>query len=414
MKYLVLLNRRFPFRYGEAFLENEIDEVSGQFDRIIIYPSDAHIGDKQNRKISSQNVTVRTIEKSSLKLRKIKYLCSALRYISKSRQPKLLHKLLDGYFLAAAYDQMGKIRKDLGNFPIRSGDTVYFYSYWLYITAKVACLLKEYYEKKGIHTVVFSRAHRFDIYEEKRRFAYLPERINLLGHLDHVFACSDNGADYLKKHYPKFDRKISTSYLGTYDHGLGTVESRKKFHIISCSRMSSVKRVDLIIEALKLLKNENLSLVWTHLGGGELYDVITEKAKELDWMEVHLDGAVPNKEVYDHYRDCPEHLFVNVSSSEGLPVSIMEAISFGIPVIATDVGGTAEIVLDGVNGRLLDADFQPEELAGQIKYFVSLTDEEYRKYRMNARGTWEKYFQAPVNYKNFVHDIHTLYKEGKE
>ena len=49
-----------------------------------------------------------------------------------------------------------------------------------------------------------------------------------------------------------------------------------------------------------------------------------------------------------------------------------------------------------------------------LKYFVSLTDEEYRKYRMNARGTWEKYFQAPVNYKNFVRDIHTLYKEGKE
>ena len=39
-------------------------------------------------------------------------------------------------------------------------------------------------------------------------------------------------------------------------------------------------------------------------------------------------------------------LFVNMSLSEGIPVSIMEAISFGIPIIATNVGGNAEIVND--------------------------------------------------------------------
>ena len=37
-------------------------------------------------------------------------------------------------------------------------------------------------------------------------------------------------------------------------------------------------------------------------------------------------------------------LFINTSSSEGVPVSIMEALSVGIPIIATDVGGTKEIV----------------------------------------------------------------------
>ena len=46
-------------------------------------------------------------------------------------------------------------------------------------------------------------------------------------------------------------------------------------------------------------------------------------------------------------------MFINLSSSEGIPVSIMEAQSFGIPVIATNVGGSGEIVVSET-GVLVD------------------------------------------------------------
>ena len=414
MKYLILLNRRFPFKYGEAFLENEIDEISSYFDHIVIYPSDVCLKDTQNRKIASENVYVRVIEHKSIKLRKLLYFCESIRYVNKSNESKLIKKIIDGYFLAAANIQEKNIEKDLESFSINSDDTVYLYSYWLYINAKVACLLKKYFAKKGIKTITFSRAHRFDIYEENRKFSYLPERINLLKSLDHIFACSDNGSYYLKSHYPIFDNKISTSYLGTYNHGLGTLKSRNQFHIVSCSRLSNVKRVDFLIDALKLLKNEKLSLTWTHLGGGELYEEIKEKAKALNWMEVHLNGAISNPEVYSHYVNFPEHVFINVSSSEGLPVSIMEAISFGIPVIATNVGGTKEIVLNNINGKLLDVNVSPEELASEIKKMATLPETEYHKMRTNAREIWEKNFQAPINYKRFAHEILALDEEGNK
>ena len=54
-------------------------------------------------------------------------------------------------------------------------------------------------------------------------------------------------------------------------------------------------------------------------------------------------------------------VFVNVSSSEGLPVSIMEAFSFGVPVVATKVGGIPEIV-DEKCGILIPKEFEPKEL----------------------------------------------------
>ena len=57
--------------------------------------------------------------------------------------------------------------------------------------------------------------------------------------------------------------------------------------------------------------------------------------------------------------------------SEGIPVSIMEAQSFGTPVIATDTGGVKELVAPGT-GFLLPVDFKPEDLAERIGLFLNM------------------------------------------
>ena len=99
------------------------------------------------------------------------------------------------------------------------------------------------------------------------------------------------------------------------------------------------------------------------------------------------------------YKEKPFDIFLNVSSSEGLPVSIMEAISFGMPVIATDVGGTSEITITGKTGLLLADEFKNEDLASAIeKLYHTKESEEYQKYRVTCRAYWEQHFQAMVNY----------------
>jgi glycosyltransferase involved in cell wall biosynthesis len=105
------------------------------------------------------------------------------------------------------------------------------------------------------------------------------------------------------------------------------------------------------------------------------------------------------------YTEKPYHLFVNVSESEGIPVSIMEALSFGIPCIATDVGGTREIVRDKYNGILLEKDFEPEVLADWISYFAKLPDSEYQAYRNRSRLSWQENYDADRNYKAFVNTL---------
>ncbi len=101
---------------------------------------------------------------------------------------------------------------------------------------------------------------------------------------------------------------------------------------------------------------------WSHIGDGDERSIIEQVLERVgDNVGVSLLGQLPHESVIDWLRENEVDVFVNVSTTEGVPVSIMEAFSFGIPVIATNVGGTREIVDDSC-GVLLSADFTSEEL----------------------------------------------------
>ena len=95
-------------------------------------------------------------------------------------------------------------------------------------------------------------------------------------------------------------------------------------------------------------------------------------------------------------------MFINVSSSEGLPVSIMESSSCGLPTIATDVGGTGEIVSDGVNGRLISANPMPREIAAAVEEFARMDSDAFDRWSAAARETWATHFDSDRNYRQFV------------
>jgi glycosyltransferase involved in cell wall biosynthesis len=63
-------------------------------------------------------------------------------------------------------------------------------------------------------------------------------------------------------------------------------------------------------------------------------------------------------------------IFINPSYSEGLPTSVMEAASIGLPIVATNVGGTREIIKNGMSGILVKP-HQPFQIHNAIEYFLS-------------------------------------------
>lgn len=126
------------------------------------------------------------------------------------------------------------------------------------------------------------------------------------------------------------------------------------YTIVSCSNIIPVKRCNKIVDILSCL--DGFQIQWFHFGDGEEREKLIQytQNKLSDNVSFHIDGAIPNSELMDFYKNTQVDLFINVSDSEGIPVSMMEALSFGIPVIATNVGGTSEIITDGVNGFLIE------------------------------------------------------------
>lgn len=409
MEYLILLDRKFPYRTGESFLENEVEEIAPHFDRVLIYPSDPGVGETPTRRIESTNVEVMPIGMRRQGLAKAESSIRAVGYLGKSQEYGA-RRAMDAHFLAEADRIARYVAADLTRFKIGTGDTVYLYSYWLHFTALAACMLKESLQKMGARCVAFSRAHRFDVYEDRNKLGFLPQRERLLSALDHIYVVSAGGARYIRNKYPQFADKVTTSYLGTYDRGVSRSSGPGVFHIVSCSRVTPVKRVHLIAEALEMLEGCDVDFEWTHLGGGKELPRVKKAARKISWMKVDLRGAMLNTEVYEYYATHNVDLFINVSESEGLPVSIMEAISFGIPVVATAVGGTPEIVLDGVSGELVDRDFAVSDLARVIRKFASMQPEVLKEMRTTSRALWEERYKAVENYRNFVDAIKNLFE----
>lgn len=94
--------------------------------------------------------------------------------------------------------------------------------------------------------------------------------------------------------------------------------------------------------------------------------------------------------------------FITTSSTEGgNPVSIMEALSFGIPIIATSVGGITEMLIDTEN-ILLPPNPSIEEVADALDNLWSRSLESLTGLRERNRLLWQNCFTAEKNYRTFV------------
>ena len=139
---------------------------------------------------------------------------------------------------------------------------------------------------------------------------------------------------------------------------------------------------------------------WTHVGDGPLFDEVRAYArKHLDARaQAVFKGYLTQVELRELYREQSFDVIVNVSDQEGIPVSLMEASSAGIPMVATDVGGNAEIV-NAANGVLIPADPDTATIAAAIARFGDRGAA--RQYRRAARASWEARFNAATNYALF-------------
>jgi len=394
---LYLFTTHFPTGLsGELWLYNEILITHKNYERIFIFP-DHDVYDPvslPSNCFSQQNVLANS-EKEVLTVgdlsRIIKIVLSD--FVSLAKHGAFASNLKYNLSLIKKlYKKAKYISKQ-----IESPERSVLYAYWSDNAATLACMIKTF--KPSVKAI--SRAHGYEIYEDLKKDKIIPFRNYQNKHIDCIFSVSKKGLEHLKSKYPNFTNKYSYSYLGTNDNEIAPLSSSNKFSIVTCCNLNIIKRIDLVPSILKHIKFE---LTWHLIGDGPEFKKIEKLNSELPSnIKVVYHKHLSQDKVFDFYKENEVNAILSVSYSEGLPVSMMEALSFGIPIITTEVGGCSEICTSNT-GILLERDFNSYHVAEKIIEFKSSYMNK-EQFRIGCREFWMKNFSAENNYSKFAAEI---------
>ena len=400
----------FSSLYTESvFISDEIVLLRKHFDNVDIIPT----MNAEGRCSADSRVIADYVKRKNkpnyLKIIIYSYysLFSSFFYHEILKQPSLLFNLKKIIrlvkFLGIAYD-FNKWLKNYIKCNNISLDSLILYTYWFCPITFGCALLK----KQNPNLTVVSRAHGFDLYAERQKVSYKPCRSFLLSLIDKVYAVSDHGKNYLTSKYLKYSNKIETARLGTSVQNFSCKASTDGiFRVVSCSSIVPVKRIPFLAKILCKVAIEvpDKEIIWNHIGAGVEMEKLKEETQFFpDNLKYVFHGNIPNTKVLLFYKNNPVDIFINVSSSEGLPVSIMEAQSCSIPVAATSVGGIPEIV-NNDNGFLLPEEADIITISKIIIASMHLPIDELKTKRLLSK----KMHRGKCNFENnFIKFVNNL------
>ena len=398
---LLLFTQKFPFSPGEEFIETEIDYLAEAFSEVVVVPT--KVGGAQRSLPPNVRVETSFAQELSRHQSIISSIMALLHWRSLLFIASLgLKHAVDPWILirigrqAKAAQTMCRwlARVEL----LRSSARTVAYTYWFESAATGIAL---YADENGKSFPFVTRCHRFDLYREVVRGGVFPFRQFAIQAIDYVCVITQQGRDYFSREFEIDSDKLRVSRLGVNHVGVNPSDNSDfDISICSCAYVSPVKQLDLLVEAIRLVAQAraDAKIRWTHFGGGPDLERIREQVLDLrSNVTAELEGSKTNAEILTAYGLRHFDVFVNCSKSEGLPVSIMEALSFGVPVVAPDIGGIAELVGDH-NGKLLPCDWSIRQLSDAIIEVVESDDSR----RSGAHQSWTEKVDASRNYAEFA------------
>jgi glycosyltransferase involved in cell wall biosynthesis len=398
---ILLFTSEYPYGdYSEIFLTNEL-EIGSKYCKITILP----LSKSKKLRVLPDNVVVNNACNNQpqsfylfvfLKMLLSKYFWRSIfcKRFFEAKEISQKYFYLKNLFGAYIIKTIVRDRKVEYNY-----DTV-FYSYWLtYAPLGLAMLKHEGFLKNKI----ISRAHSYEIDEHDVGF-YFPLRNFTYAYLDYVFAISEIAANILLKRYPILTDKILIKRLGVLPiKDIVNPLEYELIKVVSCSGIRPEKRVELIFNSLNEFCKEypNYKVKWTHIGASMGYENLKDQIKiSTRNLTVNLLGSMENRDILDYYNWNNFNIFINLSTREGVPVAIMEAISSSIAVLATDVGATSEIVTNAT-GVLINKEFTQAEFNDGINFIIA----NYGDLSLSVYKHYMTYYNAEQNYNDFYQTL---------
>jgi glycosyltransferase involved in cell wall biosynthesis len=227
-----------------------------------------------------------------------------------------------------------------------------------------------------------------------------PVNWRIAAHLFHTTICvSDAMRDSLVKDlgFPAAKMKmihngVSLSQFAPSERNGAGIRNKlrlgpEEFILVCVARLSQQKGIDILLQAMARVLLVGVACKCVIVGDGPLRELLFEQARQLDLSgHVFFEGFQEDVRPYLQAASA----FILTSHSEGLPLSIVEAMACGLPSIVTDVGGNAEAITHRVHG-LVVAPGSVGGIADAIVYLATHPTERAQMARMARARAWEAF-----------------------
>jgi len=180
----------------------------------------------------------------------------------------------------------------------------------------------------------------------------------------------------------------------------------ENFQIICVSRLTQRKGLHFLISAFAKIISEFPNVQLKIVGEGDAQEKLEFQTKELGLKEkINFTGRIEHEKLPSIYSQ--SSVFVLPSLNEGMSNTMLEALATGLPIIATNTGGTKELVEDGVNGFIVKME-DSDDIAEKIKLLIS-NPELQKRMSLASRKKSES-----LSWESVAKKYYKLYQGAKE
>lgn len=374
-----------PFGKGEAFITQELQELIKQGHEICVCPikpsgSTIHSG--------TPPLQLNARRQALISLEVLRVATSQL--LSQPKIRRIIMKVLQA-------DTTPKVwLRNLAVMPkalwiarqAREWKADHIHAHWIHMCASAAMVASE------ITGIPFSiTAHRGDI-DDNNLLAMKADKAQFVRFI------ADFGKRLFEQHVTPDERhRLIRLNMGVaVPEQISPYTASRRLRIACAANFIPLKSQQTLIEAASILQDRGVEITLFLAGDGPTLQDCKKLSGQLQ-IDAQFPGVVAHKVLLEMYRRREVDVVALSSTVEGIPVCLMEAMAYGIPIVATEVGGVPEL-LSG-NCGLMVPPKEPEALAEAL---MSLIDNPERTAQMvvNGRARIQRDFDQPTIVKRLV------------
>jgi glycosyltransferase involved in cell wall biosynthesis len=214
-----------------------------------------------------------------------------------------------------------------------------------------------------------------------------------------------------KEWYDYFSKFVKKENIAILYNGVDTIEQTFQRHnstpiALFMGRLGKRKGIYDLLKSIKLLNEKKIECEFLLAGDGEIEKVKIDITKLNIKENVRVLGWINNEQKRELL--IKSDILVLPSYNEGLPMAILEGMSYGLPIISTPVGGIPEAVKDDINGYLVE----PGDIEGLASSLEKLIVNP--KLRISMGGTNQKAIQENFSLKSLMDSLEEIYNNTIE